>query len=64
MSQLIVLDVEKIPWEISLNLIYSFKSIVSINMIHKTHCKSNMPQFCELGKLPNKWANFVNVLTI
>jgi len=34
MLQSLVLDVEKIPWEIPLKLAHSLQGIVSINMIH------------------------------
>ena len=34
MPQHIVLDVQKVPWEIPINLSHSLQGIVSINMIH------------------------------
>ena len=34
MPQPLAIDVEKIPWKISLNLENSLQGIVSINMIH------------------------------
>ena len=54
MPQPIMLDVEKIPWNISLELIQSLQGIVSINMIHVAQWSSTVALFKESGKLLKK----------
>ena len=54
MPQPLVLDVEKIPWEIPLNLVHSLQGIVSINMIHVAKWSCTVALFRESGKLLNK----------
>ncbi len=54
MPQPIVIDVEKIPWEISPKLVNALQGIVSINMIHVAQWKSTISLFREAGKLLNK----------
>jgi len=51
MPQPLMLDVEKIPWEIPLKLIYSLQGVVSINMIHVAQWKCTVALFRESGKL-------------
>ena len=54
MPQPLALDVEKIPWEISLNLENSLQGIVSINMIHVAKWTCTEALFRESGKLLKK----------
>ena len=54
MLQPLVLDVEKIPWEIPLKLVHSLQGIVSINMIHVAKWSCTVALFRESGKLLNK----------
>jgi hypothetical protein len=54
MPQPIVLDVEKIPWEIPLKLLNSLQGIVSINMIHVARWSIAKALFRESGKLLDK----------
>ena len=54
MPQPIVLDVEKIPWEIPINVVHSLQGIVSINMIHVAQWSCTVALFRESGKLLNK----------
>ncbi len=54
MPQPLVLDVEKIPWEIPLKLANSLQGIVSINMIHVAKWNCTVELFKESGKLLNK----------
>ena len=54
MPQPIVLDVEKIPWDIPLKLLNSLQGIVSINMIHVAKWSSTIALVRESGKLLNK----------
>ena len=54
MPQPIVLDVEKIPWEIPMNVVHSLQGIVSINMIHVAQWSCTVSLFRESGKLLNK----------
>ena len=54
MPQPIVLDVEKIPWEIPMNVVHSLQGIVSINMIHVAQWSCTVALFRESGKLLNK----------
>ena len=51
MPQPLELDVEKIPWEIPLNLEESLQGIVSINMIHVARWNCTLALFREAGKL-------------
>ena len=51
MPQPLALDVEKIPWKISLNLENSLQGIVSINMIHVAQWTCTEALFRESGKL-------------
>jgi hypothetical protein len=51
MPQPLVLDVEKIPWEIPLNLVHSLQGIVSINMIHVAEWTCTIALFKESAKL-------------
>ena len=51
MPQPLVLDVEKIPWEIPLKLVHSLQGIVSINMIHVAEWNCTVALFRESGKL-------------
>jgi len=51
MPQPIEIDVEKIPWEIPLNLKHSLQGIVSINMIHVAQWSCTVALFRESGKL-------------
>ena len=53
MPQPIMLDVEKTPWKIPLNLVHSLQGIVSINMIHIARWTSTIELFRESGKLLN-----------
>ena len=53
MPQPLDLDVEKIPWQIPLNLEYSLQGIVSINMIHVAQWSCTEALFRESGKLLN-----------
>ena len=52
--QPLVLDVEKIPWEIPLKLVHSLQGIVSINMIHVAEWNCTVALFRESGKLLKK----------
>ena len=54
MPQPLALDVEKIPWKISLNLENSLQGIVSINMIHVAQWTCTVALFRESGKLLKK----------
>ena len=54
MPQPLALDVEKIPWKISLNLENSLQGIVSINMIHVAQWTCTEALFRESGKLLKK----------
>ncbi len=54
MPQPLELDVEKIPWKISLNLENSLQGIVSINMIHVAQWNCTVALFRESGKLLKK----------
>ena len=54
MPQPIVLDVEKIPWDIPLKLLNSLQGIVSINMIHVARWSITKALFRESGKLLDK----------
>jgi len=54
MHQPLVLDVEKIPWEIPLKLLNSLQGIVSINMIHVAEWTCTVALFRESGKLLKK----------
>lgn len=54
MPQPLVLDVEKIPWEIPLKLVHSLQGIVSINMIHVAEWSCTVALFSESGKLLKK----------
>ena len=54
MPQPLVLDVEKIPWEIPLKLVHSLQGIVSINMIHVAEWNCTVALFKESGKLLKK----------
>ena len=54
MPQPLALDVEKIPWKISLNLENSLQGIVSINMIHVAKWTCTVALFRESGKLLKK----------
>ena len=54
MPQPLVLDVQKIPWEIPSKLANFLKGIVSINMIHVAEWKCTELLFMESGKLLNK----------
>jgi len=54
MPQPLSLDVEKIPWKISLNLENSLQGIVSINMIHVAQWTCTVALFRESGKLLKK----------
>ena len=51
MPQPLVLDVEKIPWEIPLKLVDSLQGIVSINMIHVAEWTCTIALFKESAKL-------------
>ena len=51
MPQPIELDVEKIPWEITLNIKHSLQGIVCINMIHVAQWSCTVALFRESGKL-------------
>jgi len=51
MLQPLVLDVEKIPWEIPLKLVHSLQGIVSINMIHVAEWNCTVALFRESAKL-------------
>ncbi len=54
MPQPLLLDVEKIPWEIPSKLAHSLQGIVSINMIHIANWNCTVSLFRESGKLLNK----------
>ncbi len=54
MPQPIVLDVEKIPWEIPPKLVHCLQGIVSINMIHVGRWTCTVALFRESGKLLKK----------
>ena len=54
MPQPILLNVEKIPWEIPQKLVHSLQGIVSINMIHVAKWTSTIALFRESGRLLNK----------
>ncbi len=54
MPQPLELDVEKVPWEIPLNLKYSLQGIVSINMIHIAKWNCTKELFKQSGKLLEK----------
>ena len=54
MPQPLALDVEKIPWKISLNLENSLQGIVSINMIHVAQWSCTIALFRESAKLLKK----------
>jgi len=54
MPQPIVLDVEKIPWNIPLKLLNSLQGIVSINMIHVAQWTCTKALFKESGRLLKK----------
>ena len=54
MPQPIVLDVEKIPWEIPPKLVHCLQGIVSINMIHVAKWTCTVALFRESGKLLKK----------
>ena len=51
MPQPLDLDVERIPWDIPLNLANSLQGIVSINMIHVAQWSCTVALFRESGKL-------------
>ena len=51
MPQPLALDVENIPWEMSLNVTHSLQGIVSINMIHVAQWTSTIALFKGAGKL-------------
>ena len=51
MPQPLDLDVERIPWDIPLNLAHSLQVIVSINMIHVAQWSCTVALFRESGKL-------------
>ena len=51
MPKPLVLDVEKIPWEIPLKLVHSLQGIVSINMIHVAEWTCTVALFKESAKL-------------
>ena len=51
MLQPLVLDVEKIPWEIPMKLVHSLQGIVSINMIHVAEWTCTVALFRESAKL-------------
>ena len=56
--QPLVLDVEKISWEIPLKLLHSLQVIVSINMIHiaEWNCKvALLRELAKLLKMDNFW---------
>ena len=55
MPQPLLLDVEKIPWEIPLKLVNSLQGIVSINMIHVAEWSCTVALFKESGKLLKRW---------
>ena len=52
--QPLVIDVEKIPWEIPLKLVDSLQGIVSMNMIHVAEWNCTVALFRESGKLLKK----------
>ena len=54
MPQPIVLDVERIPWNIPVNLKNSLQGMVSINMIHLAQWSCTVLLLRESGKLSNK----------
>ena len=54
MPQPILIDVEKVPWQVPLKLRNSLLGIVSINMIHVAQWSSTIALFRESGKLLNK----------
>ena len=54
MPKPLVIDVEKIPWEIPLQLVNSLQGIVSINMIHVAKWSCTKALFRESGKLLRK----------
>ena len=54
MPQPLVLDVEKIPWKIPLNLAHSLRGIISINMIHVAEWNCTIELFKCAGKLLKK----------
>ncbi len=54
MPQPLELDVEKVPWEIPLNVKHSLQGIVSINMIHVAKWNCTKVLFEESGKLLKK----------
>jgi len=51
MPQPLFIDVEKIPWNIPLQLAYSLQGVVSINMIHVAEWSCTVALFRESGKL-------------
>ncbi len=51
MPQPLVLDVEKIPWDIPVKLVHSLQGIVSINMIHIAEWTCTVALFRESAKL-------------
>ncbi len=51
MPQPLELDVQKIPWQIPLNLLQTLQGIVSINMIHVAQWTCTEALFRESGKL-------------
>ena len=53
MPKPIVLDVEKVPWKIPLNLAQSLQGIISINLIHVAQWTCTVALFRESGKLLN-----------
>jgi len=54
MPQPLEIDVEKIPWKVSLRLSDSLQGIVSINMIHVAKWSCTIALFRESGKLLKK----------
>jgi len=53
MPQPLDIDVEKIPWEISSELMISLQGIISINMIHMASWNCTTSLFNESGKILN-----------
>ncbi len=54
MPKPLMIDVEKMPWEIPLKLTRSLQGIVSINMIHIAHWSCTIALFRESGRLLKK----------
>ena len=64
MPQPFEIDVEKVPWKISLRLAPSLQGIVSINMIHVSQWSCDLALFRESGKLINEGQFFVTIWAI